>query len=286
MPSSRAAGPAPTPRTSISPRPDHVPHGVTRGSPRSGHPPPVERPGDDPNLRALVAAETPVVTIFGKSWLLHVIEVLGATPDENLAMIADSVAFWPRSGPARSVVRRRALLRRLRAAVRRARSGDPPGGAAYAGASTLVLCDTNGGTLTDELVAIIRTTRAAPTTRVRPRSPGESTSINDVELAVANSLAAVQNGIRHVQGTINGYGERCGNANLVSILANLALKTPYEGRNWPRTDSAELTELSRLRRRDRQHRPRRSPALRRPVRVRFTSGGVHGAAVAKVERSY
>ena len=132
------------------------------------------RPEDDPNLRELVAAETPVVTIFGKSWLLHVIEVLGATPAENLDMIADSVAFVADRG--REAVYdaehffdgyradRDYALSTLRAARQ-------------AGARTLVLCDTNGGTLTGELVEIVGDVRtlARGRRRTRPPSPGAST---------------------------------------------------------------------------------------------------------------
>ena len=194
------------------------------------------RPEDDPNLRELVAAETPVVTIFGKSWLLHVIEVLGATPQENLDMIADSVGFVVDRG--REAVYdaehffdgykadRDYALSTLRAARQ-------------AGARSLVLCDTNGGTLTDELLAIVGDVRGA--LEGDPDAPPVTWGIhthNDAELAVANSMAAVAAGIRHVQATINGYGERAGNANMVSILANLALKTPHQlvpagGGGWP-----------------------------------------------------
>ena len=98
--------------------------------------------------------------------------------------------------------------------------------ARQAGARTLVLCDTNGGTLTDELVRILGDVRGS--LEGDPGAPAVTWGIhthNDAELAVANSIAAVQAGVRHVQATINGYGERCGNANMVSILANLALKT-------------------------------------------------------------
>src|SRR5829696_8931092 len=99
-----------------------------------------------------------------------------------------------------------------------------PCAARDAGARTLVLCDTNGGTLTDELVAIVGDVRAALAADrdAAPVTWGIHTH-NDAELAVANSMAAVAAGVRHVQATINGYGERCGNANMVSILANLAL---------------------------------------------------------------
>jgi 2-isopropylmalate synthase len=178
------------------------------------------QPAGDPNLQALVEAATPVVTIFGKSWLLHVTQVLNASPEENLAMVGDSVAFLRAAG--REVVYDaehffdgyRDDPTYAVATLREARAG---------GATTLVLCDTNGGTLTDELVSIIRATRAALDERDAPAVTWGIHVHDDAELAVANSLAAVANGIRHVQGTINGYGERCGNANLVSILANIAL---------------------------------------------------------------
>jgi 2-isopropylmalate synthase len=241
------------------------------------------RSADDANLRALVEARTPVVTIFGKSWLLHVVDVLGATADENLAMVGDSVAFLREAGrevvydaehyfdgyrddPAYAV-----------ATLRAARD---------AGATTLTLCDTNGGLLTDELTAIIDATRAA---LADPGAPDVVWGIhvhNDGELAVANSLAAVAHGIRHVQGTINGYGERCGNANLVSILANLALKTAVEP--VPGADAQHLAGLTEL-----SHYVSEivniTPDDHQPYvgRSAFAhKGGVHGAAVAKVERSY
>ena len=141
--------------------------------------------------------------------------------------------------------------------------------ARQAGARTLVLCDTNGGTLTDELVDIVGDVRTS--LEGDPDAPAVTWGIhthNDAELAVANSIAAVQAGVRHVQATINGYGERCGNANMVSILANLALKTPETlaagGRRRPRrADPAQPGG-----RRDRQPGAQRLPAVRRPVGVR------------------
>ena len=162
------------------------------------------KPEDDPNLRELVAAETPVVTIFGKSWLLHVTEVLGATPQENLDMISESVRFIVERGR-ESVydaehffdgykADREYALSTLRAARE-------------AGSRTLVLCDTNGGTMTDELLKIVDDVRA--TVEADKDAPPISWGIhthNDAELAVANSMAAVQAGIRHGQATINGYG--------------------------------------------------------------------------------
>ncbi len=241
------------------------------------------RPENDPNLRELVAAETPVVTIFGKSWLLHVTEVLGATPQENLDMIADSVGFIVDRGR-ESVydaehffdgyeADRDYALATLRAARE-------------AGARTLVLCDTNGGTLTDELLAIVADVRGA--LEADAGAPAVTWGIhthNDAELAVANSMAAVAAGVRHVQATINGYGERCGNANMVSILANLALKTPHllVPAGGGRLDG--LTELSRSVAEIANQNPNDyQPYVGRSAFAH--KGGVHGAAVAKVERSY
>jgi 2-isopropylmalate synthase len=241
------------------------------------------KPEDDPNLRELVAAETPVVTIFGKSWLLHVIEVLGATPNENLDMIADSVRFIVDRGR-ESVydaehffdgykADRDYALSTLRAARQ-------------AGSRTLVLCDTNGGTLTDELLAIVGDVRG--TLDADPDAPDLTWGIhthNDAELAVANSMAAVAAGIRHVQATINGYGERCGNANMVSIVGNLALKTPHELVPVAGGSLEGLTELSRSIAEIANQKPDDyQPYVGRSAFAH--KGGVHGAAVAKVERSY
>jgi len=241
------------------------------------------RAGDDPNLRELVRAETPVVTIFGKSWLLHVTEVLGATPAENLDMVADSVRFIVDHG--RELIYDaehffdgyEADAAYALATVRAARD---------AGARTLVLCDTNGGTLTGRLLEILGETQAALAADAgAPAVVWGIHTHNDAELAVANSIAAVQAGVRHVQATINGYGERCGNANMVSILANLALKTdlPLVPAGGGALD--HLTELSRsvaeianLAPNDWQPYVGRSAFAHK--------GGVHGAAVAKVERSY
>jgi 2-isopropylmalate synthase len=241
------------------------------------------KPGDDPNLRELVAAETPVITIFGKSWLLHVIEVLGATPAENLDMVSESVGFIVDHG--REAIYDaehffdgyRADPDYALATLRAARD---------AGARTLVLCDTNGGTITDELVRIVTATRIA--VEGDPGAPVLTWGIhthNDAELAVANSLAAVQAGVRHVQATINGYGERCGNANMVSILANLTLKTPLALVPAGGGDLDDLTHLSRSVAEIANITPNDyAPYVGRSAFAH--KGGVHGAAVAKVERSY
>ncbi len=241
------------------------------------------RPEDDPNLQELVAAETPVVTIFGKSWLLHVTKVLGATPEQNLDMIAESVGFVADHGR-ETVYDAEHYFDGYRAdpsyAIATLRA------ARQAGARSLVLCDTNGGTLTDDLLRIVDETRAA--LEADPGAPGVVWGIhthNDADLAVANSLAAVQAGIRHVQATINGYGERCGNANMVTILANLALKTPFPLMPAGGGDIADLTHLSRAVAEIANVTPNDyQPYVGRSAFAH--KGGVHGAAVAKVERSY
>ena len=237
----------------------------------------------DPNLHELVAAETPVVTIFGKSWDLHVTDVLSASLAENLDMIAESVAFVGDRG--REVVYdaehyfdgykadRGYALDTLRAARQ-------------AGARQIVLCDTNGGTLTDELVAIFK---ASCDTLADDGDAADITwgihTHNDAELAVANTLAAVAAGARHVQATINGYGERCGNANMISVMANLALKTGLPLAPVGGGDISHLTSLSR----SVAEIANITPLDYQPFvgRSAFAhKGGVHGAAVAKVERSY
>ena len=170
----------------------------------------------DPGLAALLQAGTPVTTIFGKSWLLHVEKVLKTTAAENLKMIADSVAYLKSHG--KEVIydaehffdgyldNADYALQTLQAA-------------ADAGADALVLCDTNGGRLTSEVVSITQVVAARfPKARI-----GIHTH-NDAELAVANSLSAVESGATMVQGTMNGYGERTGHANLCSIIPGLALK--------------------------------------------------------------
>src|SRR5262249_50279549 len=180
------------------------------------------KPADDPNLQALVAAQTPVVTIFGKSWLLHVTEVLGATAEENLAMVGDSVAFCTQGG--REVVYDaehffdgyKSDPAYALATLRSALAG---------GATSLVLCDTNGGCLTDEGRDITRAVIAWLADVTKEARPRFGIHVHeDAGLSVANTLAAVAEGVRHVQGTVNGYGERCGNANIVTIWADLALK--------------------------------------------------------------
>jgi 2-isopropylmalate synthase len=240
------------------------------------------RAKDDPNLAELLRAETPVVTIFGKSWELHVVEVLGATLAENLEMIEDSVRLIVDEG--RELIYDaehffdgyKANADYALSTLRAARDG---------GARTLVLCDTNGGTLTGELLEVLQRTRGALAADAGPEISWGIHTHNDAELAVANSLAAVQAGVRHVQATINGYGERTGNANMVSVLAGLALKTDLPLLPVGGGDLAALTELSRSVAEIANQAPNDyQPYVGRSAFAH--KGGVHGAAVAKVERSY
>ncbi len=170
-------------------------------------------------LNNLLEAGTDIITIFGKSWDLHVKEVFKCDLDENLSMIEDSVKYL--KSKARSVFfdaehffdgykdNKDYAIKCLKAAAK-------------AGADRIVLCDTNGGTITSQVFEIVEDVKTHIST---PLGIHEH---NDCDMAVANSIAAIQAGCVQVQGTINGYGERCGNANLVSIIANLKLKLGIE----------------------------------------------------------
>ncbi|ODA28110.1 citramalate synthase [Planctopirus hydrillae] len=188
----------------------------------------------DTGMLALRDARTPCCTVVGKTWDLHVFEVLRVDEAENLAMIRDSVAFLAAEG--RHVIydaehffdgfkaNPEFALRTLRAA-------------ADSGAALLCLCDTNGGTMPEEVAAAVNAVRKELST------PLGIHCHNDCELAVANSLIAVDCGAIQVQGTINGIGERCGNVDLVSVAANLALKKHHEV--LKPNGIVHLTELSR-----------------------------------------
>ncbi len=179
---------------------------------------PRNQPHDDPNLQALLASSTPTVTIFGKSWNLHVTTALKISLARNLELIRASVSFLKSAG--REVIYDAehffdgfaANPEYALATVKAAAEG---------GADMIVLCDTNGGSLTDHIRTAIRQTQAATNLPI-----GIHTH-NDSDLAVANSLAAVECGAVQIQGTMNGYGERCGNANLCSVIPNLELKMGY-----------------------------------------------------------
>jgi 2-isopropylmalate synthase len=228
---------------------------------------------DDAQVRLLLEAETPVVTIFGKSWELQVTEVLRTTVEENRAMIRDTVRHLVEHG--REVVydaehffdgykdSPEHALATLEAA-------------AEGGASSLVLCDTNGGTLPSEVAEICRAVAA--------RLPGTAIGIhthNDCELAVANAIAAVATGATQVQGTINGYGERTGNCNLTSVIPILQLKMGLEV--VPRLEG--LQELSFFVD-DVSNNPHfaRAPFVGRTAFAH--KGGMHVNAVQKIARSY
>jgi 2-isopropylmalate synthase len=174
---------------------------------------------DDTGMKALIESQAPVITIVGKTWDLHVRDVLTTTLEENLAMIGDSVAFCRSAGP-EVIYDAEHFFDGFRAnpdyALRTLRAAQD------AGARTVVLCDTNGGTLPDEIAAAVEQARQNLKVDIGIHCH------NDCDVAVSNTLAAVSRGATHVQGTINGIGERCGNADLVSIIANLSLKRGYE----------------------------------------------------------
>jgi 2-isopropylmalate synthase len=189
---------------------------------------------DDASLAALIAAETPIVTLVGKSWTLHVDEALRTTRAENLAMVADSIAYMAAAGK-RVVFDAEHFFDGYRAD--RGYALDVLAAAAEAGADTVALCDTNGGTLPDDVARIVadvtgECARWQGHRRYGDRPAGRQLSIgvhfhNDAACAVANSVVAVGAGSVHVQGAANGYGERCGNADLFSIIASLELKRGY-----------------------------------------------------------
>ena len=174
-------------------------------------------PDQDPNLRTLLEAETPVTTIFGKSWLLHVHDVLRVSPDENLAMIRDSCQFLHDHGK-EVIFDAEHFFDGYKDSP--AYALDVLRAAAAGGATTLALCDTNGGMLPMEIERVVGAVAEA----IGRQVPLGIHCHNDTDCAVANSLAAVQAGCSHVQGTVNGLGERCGNANLCSIVPGLELK--------------------------------------------------------------
>ena len=231
-------------------------------------------PGEDPNLQALLEADTPAVSLFGKTWLLHVDKALGITAERNLELIRDSIQF---------------LKNNSREVIYDAEHffdgyKDSPGyaiktlkAASSAGADVLALCDTNGGTLPHEISEII--------TEVSRfiQTPLGIHAHNDSEAAVANSVVAVQAGCVHVQGTINGYGERCGNANLCSIIPNLQQKLGYNC--VPDNRLKDLTalshfvsELANVAHNSRQAYVGRSAFAHK--------GGVHVSAVMKNSETY
>lgn len=232
------------------------------------------RVGEDPNIIALLEAETPVVTIFGKTWILHVSSALGISESENLEIIEESVSYLKSQG--RELIYdaehffdgfkddNRYAIETLKAAER-------------GGAVRIVLCDTNGGTMTEEISSIVREVAKAVSL------PLGIHTHNDCELAVANTLAAVAEGAVHVQGTVNGFGERCGNANLCSIIPNLQLKLGYHCVERDRL--SKLTELSHFVSELANLAPRKHLAYVGQSAFAH-KGGVHVSAVMKNPETY
>ncbi|HEY1721344.1 MAG TPA: citramalate synthase [Magnetospirillaceae bacterium] len=242
--------------------------GMTRRSGRSAE--------NDPGLQAVLEPKTPVVTLVGKTWDFHVDIALGVSKDENLKMIGESIAHakkrtdevmfdaehffdgWKANKPF--------ALDCIKAAHN-------------AGARWIVLCDTNGGTLPHEIEAIVG--------EVAKTIPGDHLGIhchNDTGNAVANSLAAVRAGARQVQGSLNGLGERCGNANLITVIPNLILKMGYQTAIGP-NDLKHLTHVSRAL----DERLNRAPDRGAPYvgESAFAhKGGLHVSAVEKDPKSY
>ena len=243
------------------------------------------RPDEDGNLQALLEAQTPAVTIVGKSWDLHVEKVMSNTLKENLGMISDSVAFLKQRG--REVIfdaehffdgyknNRDYALETLAAAL----SG---------GADFIVLCDTNGGMLPSELDSIVNEVKTKMI--VNRANPSQNGAIklgihthNDCGMAVANSIIAVQTGAEMVHGTINGYGERCGNADLTSIIPILCLKMGHEC-----ISEGNLKKLKNLSRYVSET-ANLVPLNSRPFvgKSAFAhKGGIHVSAIMKTPRAY
>ena len=245
-----------------------VAFGMTRRGGRSA--------ANDPGLNAVLDAQVPATCLVGKTWDFHVETALKTSLEENLEMIRQSVAAARERG-------RESMFdcehffdgykNNPAYAIDCARAAHE-GGAAW-----IVLCDTNGGTLPDEVFEIVSAVRAA--------LPGACLGIhthNDAGLAVANTLAAVRAGARQVQGTINGIGERCGNADLISIIPTLILKMGYET-NIPEENLPRLMALSRML----DDRLNRAPNVQAPYvgEAAFAhKGGLHASAAQKDPRTY
>ncbi len=230
---------------------------------------------EDPGLAAILQTGAPVATLFGKSWLLHVEKVLKTTPEENLAMIADSVRYLKDHG--KEVIYDAehffdGYLDNPEYAIQTLQA------AADAGADSLVPCDTNGGCLPSEVMKITAAVKAH-----FPALPIGIHTHNDSELAVANSIVAVEAGAEMVQGTINGYGERTGNANLCSIIPCLALKMDMEMTCSPQVKTLRKMSLMVDEIAD-QRPPKSRPFVGESAFAH--KAGMHVDAVSKVSRSF
>jgi 2-isopropylmalate synthase len=228
----------------------------------------------DELMRQILSAETPVATIVGKSWLLHVHEVLRAKPDENLGMIGDTVRYLKDQG------------KRVIYDAEHAFDGykDEPEyalatweAAERAGAECIVLCDTNGGSLPQEINDIVAAARRKLTVRL-----GIHTH-NDAGVGVANALAGIQAGATQVQGTVNGYGERTGNCNLITVIPLLQIK--LKQRVLPEKSLPKLKEVSEFV--DEIANVRHDPRQPWVGQTAFAhKGGMHVHAVDRLARSY
>ncbi len=232
------------------------------------------RADEDRNIKTLLKTEVETLAIFGKSWDLHALQILGVPLDENLAMIEDTLTYLKKQG--REVIydaehffdgykqNQNYAFKTLTAAVN-------------GGADIIVLCDTNGGTLPYELQTIL--SDSMPLIKV----PVGIHAHNDCGLALANSMVAVQLGATMVQGTINGYGERCGNADLISVIGNLEMKMGYDCVGPEKLK--QLTELSRYV----SEVANVTPLNQRPFvgKSAFAhKGGIHVSAIMKSPKSY
>lgn len=234
----------------------------------------IENVKGDANLNALLRAETPAVSIFGKTWRLHSSLGLGLKDDENAELIYQSVKLMKENGKLLIFDAEHFFdgykddknfsYKMLDAAVN-------------AGADRLVLCDTNGGTLPSEIYEIVKDIKSRYSLTIGIHAH------NDSELAVANSISAINGGATHVQGTLNGVGERCGNANLSSIIPNIILKLNYDTNQMSKLDT--LTHLSNY--------VYELMNLAPNSRAAFTGksafahkGGVHVSAVMKESKMY
>ncbi len=238
------------------------------------------RPGrsaaNDPGLRAVIDARAQAACLVGKTWDFHVTVALGVSLEENLELIEDSVRA-AREARGEALFDAEHFFDGFKANPDYALACLKA--AAQGGARWIVLCDTNGGTLPGEVADIVKAACGIV--------PGEHLGIhchNDTENAVANSLAAVEAGVRMVQGTLNGLGERCGNANLISIIPNLMLKLGYRT-NVREEDLHLLTHVSRVL----DDRLNRQPNRNQPYvgESAFAhKGGLHVSAVEKDPKSY
>src|SRR5262252_6707231 len=242
--------------------------GMTRRSGRSA--------ANDPGLTATLASGAKVATLVGNTWDFHVRVALGAELPENIDMIAESIAHL-RGRLDEVIFDAEHFFDGYRA--NRSYALDCVKAAHQAGARWIVLCDTNGGVLPDDVERIVG--------EVTKLIPGDRLGIhchNDTENAVANSLAAVRAGVRQVQGTLNGLGERCGNANLVSLIPSLMLKTDFKT-GLDHEDLKHLTHLSRLLDERLNRAPSRSAAYVGESAFAH-KGGLHVSAVEKDPRTY